>query len=327
MFSWLKKYLIPYYINDHRPYILRDYGARNVIVILVFCEIFTFLIPIFAHINMTGGMAAVLPAVLSNLTNTERESQSLNTLAVNQFLNKAAELKAQDMATNGYFAHTSPDGKNPWYWLKKVGYKYQYAGENLAINFVDSRDVADAWMQSPTHRANIVKGNYTEMGTGIATGMYEGHETIFVVQLYANPLPTVVSTQNKTTQKEVVVIKENPVVAVEPKSKDILGAEVNDVSIDRVPIVVSPLLVPSFLQEIFASPRNVMNIVMGVIFGLIVVILFFYIFIKMKNQKKDLVTNGLVVLGIIGAIFLANRYLSFSETLVAQNFDYANQNN
>lgn len=98
-------------------------------------------------------------------------------------------MKAQDMATKGYFAHTSPEGKKtPWYWLKQVGYQYQYAGENLAINFTDSKDVTNAWMNSPTHKANIVKDKYTEVGTGIATGLYEGRETVFVAQVYANPI-------------------------------------------------------------------------------------------------------------------------------------------
>ena len=61
-------------------------------------------------------------------------------------------MKAQDMATLGYFAHVSPDGKTPWYWIEKVGYDYQYAGENLAINFSDSKDVTNAWMASPLHK-------------------------------------------------------------------------------------------------------------------------------------------------------------------------------
>ena len=199
MFSWLKKHFIPHEGNDHRPHILRGSGIRNIVILIIFLEIFAFLIPTLTRINMTGGMAAVLPAVLADLTNQERQEQNLSTLTVSQILNQAAEMKATDMATKGYFAHTSPEGKNPWYWLEKVGYKYQYAGENLAINFSDSKDVTNAWMASPTHKANIVKGNYTEIGTGIASGIYEGRETVFVAQVYANPLPKTFQ-QNKPTQ-------------------------------------------------------------------------------------------------------------------------------
>ena len=190
MFSWLKKHFIPHEGNDHRPHILRDLSTRNIVAIVIFLEIFTFLLPTFNHLNTTGGMTAeVVSAVLANLTNGERQAQDLPTLTVSPLLNEAAEMKATDMATKSYFAHTSPEGKTPWYWLEQVGYNYQYAGENLAINFSDSKDVTDAWMASPTHRANIVKGNYTEIGTAVASGMYQGYQVVFVVQDYANPLP------------------------------------------------------------------------------------------------------------------------------------------
>ena len=191
MISWLKKHFIPHEGNNHRPHILRGSSIRNIIIIVVLLEIVIFLAPTLARLNTSGGMAAVLPAVLANLTNEERQSQKLNVLAVNPILNKAAEMKAIDMATKGYFAHISPEGKTPWYWLELAGYKYQYAGENLAVDFSDSKDVASAWMASPTHRMNIVKNNYTEIGTGLPIGMYEGRETIFVAQVYANPLPLI----------------------------------------------------------------------------------------------------------------------------------------
>ena len=154
MFSWLKKYFIPHEGNKNCPHILSDTGTRNIIAIVLLIEIFTFLVPVFTHLNTSGGMAAVLPAVLSDLANQDREAQKLPELIVSPLLNEAAQMKADDMASNGYFAHTSPSGKTPWYWLSQVGYNYQYAGENLAINFSDSKDVADAWMASPGHRAN-----------------------------------------------------------------------------------------------------------------------------------------------------------------------------
>jgi len=177
MLAWLKKHFIPHEGNNHRPHILRAANIRNIIVAVIFFEVFAFLIPTITNLNMSGGMAAVLPAVLTNLTNKERQEYNLQTLTVSPLLDKAAQMKAIDMAKNGYFAHTSPAGKTPWYWLEKVGYKYQYAGENLAINFSDSKDVTSAWMASPTHRANIEKRNYTEIGTGVAEGLYKGKKT------------------------------------------------------------------------------------------------------------------------------------------------------
>jgi hypothetical protein len=323
-FSWLKKHFIPHEGNNHRPHILRDLSIRNIVAIVIFLELFTFLIPTLTHLNTTGEMATVLPAVLADLTNIERQSQNLPTLTVNPILNEAAEMKANDMATNGYFAHTSPEGKTPWYWIEKVGYKYQYAGENLAINFTDSKDVTNAWMGSPTHKANIVKGNYTEMGTGIATGMYKGQSTIFVAQIYANPLPV---TAEKTTtrldsarQVTKTETKETPKVATIKESANVLGVE-------TVAKTENQTLKPAFWQKLIASPRNTTNLILYIVFGIIFIALLLYvIFIKMKNHHLDLITNGLIVLAIVGAIFMANYYLSHRDMIITQSLDYSNQN-
>lgn len=64
---------------------------------------------------------------------------------------------------------------------------YAHAGENLAVHFTDSSEVVDAWMDSPSHRANIVNAQYAEIGVGTARGTFEGFETVFVVQLFGTP--------------------------------------------------------------------------------------------------------------------------------------------
>ena len=136
----------------------------------------------------SDSLANIESSILSLLTNTERQKRGVPALKINNLLNKAATLKAQDMASKGYFDHNSPDGKTPWYWFDKVGYKYKVAGENLAVNFGESKEITTAWMNSPLHEANIVKENYTEIGTGQATGTYNGAPAVYVVQLYGQPL-------------------------------------------------------------------------------------------------------------------------------------------
>jgi hypothetical protein len=327
MFSWLKKHFIPHEGNEHRPHILRGRNARNIVAIVIFLELFTFLIPLISHIGTTGQMAAVLPAVLADLTNQERQAQNLPVLTVNPLLNEAAQMKANDMATNSYFAHTSPTGKTPWYWLEQAGYNYQYAGENLAINFSDSKDVTDAWMASPEHKANIVKGNYTEIGTGVASGVYQGYQTVFVVQDYANPLPA------EQNQPQLVAVNTKvEKVATPTSSKNepaILGAATIPTLKENVSIVQNTLIAsvakPTFWQKLLASPRNTSNIIFCIVFGIIVLVLLLYIFIKRKNHHRDLITNGLIILAVVGAIFVANYYLTHRDMVVAQSLDYANQ--
>ncbi|MFA6257463.1 MAG: CAP domain-containing protein [Candidatus Paceibacterota bacterium] len=338
MFSWLKKHFIPHEGNEHRPHILRSGSIRNIVIVIIFLEIITFLLPTFTHLNTTVNMAAVLPAVLADLTNTERQSQNLPTLTVNPVLNKAAEMKATDMATKSYFAHTSPEGKTPWYWLTQVEYKYQYAGENLAINFSDSKDVTNAWMASPTHKANIVKGNYTEIGTGIARGIYEGRETIFVAQVYANPLP--VSNVVAQIEPEKIITKPvntTPKVVVTKEPENVLGVEIttpsetpaktgevtNTENIQNIPS--NPIQNPTFWQKLISSPRNNMNIILYIIFGIVFIALLFYILLKIKNYHIDLITNGLIVLSIIGVIFIFNYYLTHHNMVITQSLDYSSE--
>ncbi len=190
MFQWLQRHFIPSEGNSYRPQFLNAKNTKQMVGILVFFELILFILPVLNFTTYSGqfNLSSVLPAVLGTLTNEERGKNNLPALAVNPLLSQVAQLKADDMAAKSYFAHTSPEGKTPWYWFTLAGYKYTYAGENLAVNFSDSEAVTRAWMNSPTHQANIVGKNYTEMGTGIATGTYKGRESIFVVQDYARPL-------------------------------------------------------------------------------------------------------------------------------------------
>ena len=286
-------------------------------MLVVALELIAFILPSLVNLNLSGGMAAVLPAVLGQLTNEKRAAADLPVLVVNPLLTQAAEMKAQDMAEQGYFAHTSPEGKTPWYWIEQTGYKYQYAGENLAVNFRDSEDVTEAWLQSPTHQANIVKGNYTEMGTGVARGMYQGKNTVFVAQVYASPLPAPVS---PVAASALVRVAE----AAATVSSQVLGPEIVPAEPGlKVETKVAEKLEP--WQKAFASPRRTTNMIMFTIFGFIALALILYVIIKLRGHHKDLLGNGLAVLAIIGALFVANYYLSYGRMLVVESYNYALQ--
>lgn len=130
--------------------------------------------------------AAVNRSTLISLTNQQRASMGLGTLRENSKLNSAASMKAQDMLQNGYFAHTSPSGKGLAYWVSAVGYSYKYAGENLAMDFLDSSEVFNSWMASSSHRANIVNPNYQDIGMAVLSGSFNGQETTVVVQMFGS---------------------------------------------------------------------------------------------------------------------------------------------
>ena len=282
MISWIKKYFIPHEGNDYRPYFLHGKNARTIVILLLLLELIVFIVPTLTFVGLfnNSNLATVIPVVLTTLINEERTHGQLENLTVSPILDQAAQMKAEDMAKKSYFAHTSPDGQTTWNLLDTVQYRYDYAGENLAINFTDSQDVVMAWMNSPTHRANIVKSSYREVGTGLATGIYEGKETLFVVQVYANP-----QTSNILgAEKEVTPVVSEPAVKVQ----------------------IDPLPKPTVIEKVTASPRNTFNTLLYVIIALMLVALVLNVAIKFKVQHTDLITNGLAVVAIVGAIFVTN---------------------
>lgn len=125
---------------------------------------------------------------LLNLTNEERSKKGLPSLTYNEKLARAAENKARNMLGENYWAHYSPTGKTPWEFMLAEDYKYEYAGENLAKDFMYSGDVVNAWMNSPSHKENLLKSEYSEVGFGVVNGVLDGQELTLVVQMFGKPL-------------------------------------------------------------------------------------------------------------------------------------------
>jgi len=119
--------------------------------------------------------------------NAKRQETGLQPLTLNAQLSAAAAKKAQDMFTKNYWAHNSPAGATPWDFILSSGYSYTVAGENLAKNFSNSQTVVDAWMVSVTHRDNILKPNYQDVGFAVVNGVLSGEETTLVVQMFGTP--------------------------------------------------------------------------------------------------------------------------------------------
>jgi hypothetical protein len=72
--------------------------------------------------------------------------------------------------------------------MYEAGYQYEYAGENLAKNFLFSKNVVEAWMDSPTHRENVLRPEYTDVGFAVVNDVLNGEETTLVVQMFGKPL-------------------------------------------------------------------------------------------------------------------------------------------
>lgn len=122
-------------------------------------------------------------------TNAQRSANGVRLLTNNSQLNAAAQAKAQHMMSNNYWAHVSPDGTQPWWFITNAGYQYLSAGENLAYGFDTSASTVTGWMNSPSHKANLLNSKYTEVGFGFVNSpnfTEHGPQTI-VVAMYGQP--------------------------------------------------------------------------------------------------------------------------------------------
>ena len=173
--------------NDFRPWALRHRALAFVSTLLIIAKVLT--ISVVALTPATAELSTITAARITQLTNTERVNVGLNALTTNNKLSDAAAAKAQDMLDNDYFAHISPAGVTPWFWMSKEGYAYQVAGENLAIDFIEAEAVVAAWIASPSHKDNLLHTAYTETGIAVATGEFQGGTSTIVVHMFG--LPTV----------------------------------------------------------------------------------------------------------------------------------------
>jgi hypothetical protein len=103
---------------------------------------------------------------------SEDEKTPKAPLYLDYALNEVARFHSEDMAENGCFQHESCDGTDTWDRIGRVYSDSSYLGENIAMAGQDGRyAVLSMWMCSHAgHRANIMNGDYNELGTGVAVG-------------------------------------------------------------------------------------------------------------------------------------------------------------
>lgn len=251
MLKRLKDLFIPHEGNGFRPDFLERFSV-GIMLVLILLSFTMANLQALLWISSEWLVSSILPSVIVDLTNTERTTGNLGTLHRSVLLDKAATEKAEDMAKNEYFAHYSPTGVSPWYWFDQVAYDYLHAGENLAVHFTDSSDVVKAWMNSPLHRANIMNGDYYDIGVGTAKGTYQGQPTIYVVQLFGTmrAAPTAVEVAGATTGEITKEISIEKVTATKPATSP-------EAVVAPATIETAPLSEPAALPE---APTDVVSV-------------------------------------------------------------------
>lgn len=246
-FIW--RFFIPCRENNYHPQFLESGLLFFVAGVFLFLKLLN--VSLVVSLPYTSFFGDVIESVLVERTNEERQRIGLPVLRESPKLEQAAYLKAQDMLQKGYFAHTSPQGVTPWYWFRKAGYAYQYAGENLAAGFLESEELFDAWYESPSHRNNLLNPNYREIGIAVVKGNFQGAETTLVVQMFGSPtqaqtISAVRQPKQKTT-KEITEVGPLSSKEARPEKSALLGevSEPEDVPAKPAPVTPTPAVKPS----------------------------------------------------------------------------------
>lgn len=198
-------FLWPTESNNFRAKLLHP---TSISIIIGFFTLFQLsLTQVARHYPQILGYASQIPIEeIIKQTNSKRVEAGLQPVQYDEQLSKAAAAKASDMLARDYWAHVSPQGTQPWYFITAENYPYRYAGENLARDFADPTSIVKAWMDSPTHRENLLNSRYQDIGVAVVDGKLDGRETTLVVQMFGTRLAAAPATKPDTSSTAVAIV-------------------------------------------------------------------------------------------------------------------------
>jgi len=175
--------LFPRESNNQKAKLLHSSSLTFLTIALILFQGFITLFPKFGP-NILGYAANISPDEVIRLTNEKRAQNGLAPVSLNSTLSQAAQAKGADMLNRDYWAHVAPDGTQPWKFFIDFGYRYRYAGENLARDFTNPSSAVDAWMVSPSHKENMLNPKYKDIGVAVIEGDLAGVDTTIIVQFF-----------------------------------------------------------------------------------------------------------------------------------------------
>jgi hypothetical protein len=318
MLDKLAHLFIPHYSNNHRPKIIQNAGLTALVAIFIVAEALLRLTSFNQGVGgfVLGYASSITPSQIVELTNQQRTAQGLTSLTHNASLSNAAAAKANHMFAQQYWAHIAPDGTSPWFFIKNAGYSYSVAGENLARDFGDSGSVVTAWMNSPTHRDNIVSAKYKEIGVAVVDGVLNGVETTLVVQMFGTSGRVASAV---APQKAVIEPKPAP-VAIEatpaPTAEPVVENTPADIPIEEVTLVNDlTLTAPAEASKLRISPLMITKVLATSIVALVLLVLAYDLFVVHQKKLVRLVGKNWAHFGFFGVLLLI-MYLSTAGRII-----------
>lgn len=117
----------------------------------------------------SGGSVNSLRQAILDLTNKARKSAGCGTLRYSTQLEKSAQSHANDMSEHHYLSHNDRQGRNSDKRIRATGFDGDKTGENVGEGFSSPEAVFKAWMNSPSHRRNILDCGFRVLGVGFAS--------------------------------------------------------------------------------------------------------------------------------------------------------------
>lgn len=268
---------VPHVKNEYRPHLIRGYGLVAIVFLAVGLQ---FGYNGVASGSVLGDKTDITINSLLEATNKIRSDNSKSELTLSAKLNKAANLKAQDMFADQYWSHNAPDGALPWKWLGDVGYDYSEAGENLAMNYSLTANVMKAWMNSPEHRENVLKDSYQEVGFSIVSGTLNNKPTTIIVALYAVPAQVAGANTQKVFTEATPSSRNGIVASMISVFQFVTPAAMASLALLAFAVIVSASAhtyrdkLPKKLRKSWRKHHGLFKIIGLVIFGLAILLLY-----------------------------------------------------
>ena len=244
---------IPRQSNNHKAKLLHSSSITTLVLFLVVFQLAISFLPGLG-VKVLGYAANISPDEVIRLTNEKRLQTGLAPLSTSSVLSQAAQAKGADMLNKDYWAHVSPDGTQPWYFFTSFGYKYKYAGENLARDFQDPVSAVEAWMASPSHKENMLSSKYKEIGIAVVEGDLAGVDTTIIVQFLGTNL---VDTLPETPVAQAQAAAPTPIPTTAPLAL-VTQAPTATPTPTSVPVIIAqaPPTSGTSTSRILVSPFN-----------------------------------------------------------------------
>lgn len=118
------------------------------------------------------------------LCNIEREKAGVAPLTLSDDLIFIAQIRTDEQTEVGKISHTRPDGTSWSTVFQNVSVKKRTWGENLIQGYATPESVVEGWMNSPGHKANILRPSFKQLGIGVSFADDECTESFIVTQIF-----------------------------------------------------------------------------------------------------------------------------------------------